>query len=64
MAQQYFYDEQIRRFLLQFARMVSNFQIEYGRDDSGNPTLLTVPVKYGDWTRQAQTVLQIANGNA
>jgi hypothetical protein len=58
MAQQYFYDEQIRRFLLQFARMVSNFQVEYGRDDAGNPTLLTVPVKYGDWTRQAQSVLQ------
>lgn len=58
MAQQFFYDEQIRRFLLQFARMVSNFQVEYGRDDAGNATLLTVPVKYGDWTRQAQTVLQ------
>jgi hypothetical protein len=58
MAQLFFYDEQIRRFLLQFARIFSNFQVEYGRDDEGNPTLIRVPVKYGDPTRQAQTVLQ------
>lgn len=55
----FFYDEQIRRFLLQFARIFSNFQVEYGRDEEGtNHTLIRVPVKYGDWSRQAQTVLQ------
>jgi hypothetical protein len=58
MSQSYFYDEQIRRFLLQFARIFSNFQVEYGRDAEGNPTLIRVPVKYGDPSRQAQTVLQ------
>lgn len=56
--QQYFYDGQIRRFLLQFARMFSNFQVEYGRDNSGNATLIRVPVRYGDASRQAQTILQ------
>jgi hypothetical protein len=56
---QFFYDEQLRRFLLQFARIFSNFQVEYGRDEEGtNHTLVRVPVKYGDWSRQAQTVLQ------
>ena len=55
---QFFYDEQIRRFMLQFARIFSNFAVEYGRDEEGtNHTLIRVPVKYGDWTRQAQTVL-------
>jgi hypothetical protein len=55
----FFYDEQIRRFLLQFARIFSNFQIEYGRDEEGtNHTLIRVPVKYGDWSRQAQTIQQ------
>lgn len=55
---QFFYDEQIRRFLLQFARIFSNFQVEYGRDEEGtNHTLVRVPVKYGDWSRQAQTVV-------
>jgi hypothetical protein len=60
---QFFYDEQIRRFLLQFARIFSNFDVEYGRDEEGtNHTLIRVPVKYGDWSRQAQTVL--ANNSA
>lgn len=55
----FFYDEQIRRFLLQFARIFSNFAVEYGRNEEGtNHTLIRVPVKYGDWSRQAQTVLQ------
>jgi hypothetical protein len=55
----FFYDEQIRRFLLQFARIFSNFEVEYGRNEEGtNHTLVRVPVKYGDWSRQAQTVLQ------
>jgi hypothetical protein len=54
----FFYDEQLRRFLLQFARIFSNFSVEYGRDEEGeNHTLIRVPVKYGDWSRQAQTVL-------
>lgn len=58
MTQSYFYDGQLRRFLLQFARIFSNFQVEYGRDDQGNPTLLRVPVRYGDASRQVQTILQ------
>jgi hypothetical protein len=59
----FFYDEQLRRFLLQFARIFSNFDVEYGRDEEGtNHTLIRVPVKYGDWSRQAQTVL--ANNSA
>jgi hypothetical protein len=54
----FFYDEQIRRFLLQFARIFSNFQVEYGRNEEGTDhTLVRVPVKYGDWSRQSQTVL-------
>jgi hypothetical protein len=60
---QFFYDEQIRRFLLQFARIFSNFSVEYGRNEEGTDhTLVRVPVKYGDWSRQAQTVL--ANNSA
>jgi T4-like virus Myoviridae tail sheath stabiliser len=55
----FFYDEQIRRFLLQFARIFSNFQVEYGRNEEGTAhTLIRVPVRYGDSTRQAQTILQ------
>jgi len=58
MATQFHYDAQIRRFLLQFTRMFSHYQVEYGRDDSGNPTYLTVPVRYGDPSRQVQHIIQ------
>jgi hypothetical protein len=56
MVQQFFYDAQIRRFLLQFTRIFSNFQVMYGAQGSENETLVRVPVRYGDWSRQAQTV--------
>jgi hypothetical protein len=58
----FFYDQQLRRFLLQFTRIFSGFQVEYGKDDAGNPTYMTVPVRYGDASRQAQTI--IANNSA
>jgi len=58
MPQQFFYDEQIRRFLLQFVRAFSNFQVEYGKDRSGNTTLTTVPVKYGDSTRMVSSIIR------
>ncbi len=61
--QQFFYDEQIRRFLLQFTRIFSNFQVEYGRNDQGVKGLLRVPIRYGDASRQAQTVLQNNSAN-
>jgi hypothetical protein len=64
--QQFFYDDQIRRFLLQFTRIFSGFQIEYGRD-SANPdqyALLRVPVRYGDASRNAQTIIQENSANS
>ncbi len=64
--QQFFYDEQIRRFLLQFTRIFSGFQVEYGRDAT-NPdqyALLRVPVRYGDSSRNAQTIIQENSANS
>lgn len=59
MAVQFFYDNQIRRFLLQFTRMVSNFQVQFGKTDAGTGQLAlqTVPVFYGDASRQATQIL-------
>jgi hypothetical protein len=54
---QFFYDAQIERFLAQFIRMVSGFQVEFGQDRQGNTTLQRVPVYYGDSSRQVQTIL-------
>jgi hypothetical protein len=61
---QFFYDEQIRRFLLQFARIFSNFEVAYGRNQAGiDDTLVRVPVRYGDSSRQAQTIIQENSAN-
>lgn len=59
MARQFFYDNQIRRFLLQFVRMFSNFQIEVGSPSAtGDRDLLTVPVRYGDMSRNVANILR------
>lgn len=65
MSQQFFYDNQIRRFLLQFTRIFSGFQVEYGREeDSENAALLRVPVRYGDASRNAQNIIQENSRNS
>ena len=66
MAVQFFYDEQIRKFLLQFIRMVSNFQVQFGTIDAATSkfALQTVPVFYGDASRQAQHILKGMSENA
>jgi hypothetical protein len=63
MAQAFFYDGQIRRFLVQFIRIVSNFDVEFGKDRDGTRTLQRVPVYYGDASRQAQTILRSNSEN-
>ena len=64
MAVQFSYDGQIRRYVLQFIRMLSNFQVEFGQDSNGNITLQTVPVYYGDQSRQAAMILRNNSENS
>ncbi len=59
---QFFYDNQIRRFLIQFAKIFSNWQVTKGKDPAGNEILVRVPIMYGDSSRQASTI--IANNSA
>lgn len=61
MSTQFFYDNQIRRFLIQFIRLMSNFQVEFGAQRDGVKALQRVPVFYGDQSRQAA---QIIKGNS
>ena len=58
----FFYDNQIRRFLLQFAKIFSNWYVTKGKDPAGNDIVIRVPIMYGDSSRQASTVL--ANNSA
>ena len=50
---QYFYDKQIRRYIQQFIRLFSGFNVQMGTDDTGLPVFQKVPVRYGDINRMA-----------
>ena len=54
----YFYDEQIRRYILQFIRLFSEFSVKMGKDDAGNDLFQKIPVRYGDATRMASHVMK------
>jgi hypothetical protein len=58
----FFYDNQVRRFLIQFGKIFSNWYVTKGKDPNGNEILVRVPVMYGDSSRQAATI--IANNSA
>jgi hypothetical protein len=62
--QQFFYDGQMERFLAQFIRMVSGFQVEFGADRQGHTTLQRVPVYYGDGSRQVAAIINNMSENA
>ena len=49
----YFYDGQVRRYITQIMRMLSNFGVD---DGTGNGK--TVPVMYGDLTRQVANIIR------
>ena len=50
---QHFYDGQIRRYVTQMVRLMSNFSYKDNQDN-----LVTVPVMYGDITRQVGSILR------
>lgn len=50
---QYFYDKQIRRYIQQFIRLFSGFNVQMGTDDAKLPVYQQVPVRYGDINRMA-----------
>jgi len=58
----FFYDGQIRRFLIQFGRVFSDWYVTKGKDPQGNDILVRIPIMYGDSSRQASTI--IANNSA
>jgi hypothetical protein len=55
---QYFYDQQIRKYIQQFMRMFSGFCVDIGKTATGEPIYKTVPVTYGDINRMAAHILK------
>ena len=54
----HFYEGQVRKFLTQFIRILSNFSVETGRGKDGEVNLRAVPVVYGDPTRQVANIIR------
>ena len=50
---QHFYDGQIRRYITQMVRMLSNFSYK-----DGQGALVKIPVLYGDLSRQVGSILK------
>lgn len=61
---QFFYDQQIRRFIGQFVRFFSNFDVEYGKDKDGNRVLYRVPCRYADTNRTVSSILRQNSENS
>ena len=60
----HFYEGQVRKFLTQFIRILSNFSVETGKDATRAVQLRAVPVVYGDPTRQVANIIRNNSENA
>ena len=60
----HFYEGQVRKFLTQFIRILSNFSVETGKGSDGAVSLRAVPVVYGDPTRQVANIIRNNSENA
>ena len=60
----HFYEGQVRKFLTQFIRILSNFSVETGKGSDGAVNLRAVPVVYGDPTRQVANIIRNNSENA
>lgn len=52
----FFYDSQIRRFIIQFAKMFSMVYVTRGKDSNGNDILIRIPVQYGNSSRMVASI--------
>ena len=53
----YFYNEQIRSYLLQFIRIFGGFQVRTGKGADGVEKMIRIPVRYSDMSRQVGHIL-------
>lgn len=60
---QFFYDEQIRRYLTQFMRILGGFSVKTGKDRHGQESYIQVPVRYGDINRMAAHIMKNQSEN-
>ena len=54
----YFYDEQIRKYILQFIRLFGGFAVKMGQNEVGEDVFQRVPARYGDIDRQTAHIIK------
>ena len=54
----FFYDEQIRRYILQFLRIFAELKIELPPDENGTRVQKRIPIRYGDMSRMVAHILK------
>ena len=54
----FFYDEQIRRYILQFLRIFAELKIEIPPDENGTRVQKRIPIRYGDMSRMVAQILK------
>jgi len=59
----FFYDEQIRRLILQTIRMFGGFVVQTGLDSSGERQIRQVPVRWGEPSRMVSQILRLNSEN-
>lgn len=60
----FFYDEQIRRYMLQFIRVFADIKVQSPPDENGNRIQKRVPVKYADGSRMIANIMNNQSENA
>lgn len=59
----FFYDQQLRRYILQFMRIFADFKIQLPPDTNGIQALKRIPIVYGDMSRQVAQILKQNSAN-
>jgi len=60
----FYYDQQVRRYILQFLRCFADYKIELPPDENGLRVQKRVPIRYGDMSRQVAQILRDNSQNA
>ncbi len=62
--QQFFYDQQVKRYLEQFMRLFAGLSVRMGVDKDGTEIFQRVPIRYGDTSRMVAHILSNNSENA
>ena len=63
MINQYFYDEQLRSYILQFCAIFSGMQVKTGKGEDGTQEFIDVPINVGNRDRVVAAIMEMNSHN-